>query len=32
MAKLQKLKQMLDMGLISQQDFDAKKQDIINSI
>ncbi len=32
MAKLQKLKQMLDMGLISQQDFDTKKQEILSSL
>lgn len=32
MAKLQKLKQMLDMGLISQQDFDTKKQEILTNL
>ena len=32
MAKLQKLKQMLDMGLISQADFDTKKQEILNTL
>ena len=32
MAKLQKLKSMLDMGLISQQDFDAKKQEILSTL
>ena len=32
MARLQKLKQMLDTGLISQQDFDAKKNDILGTL
>ena len=32
MGKLQKLKQMLDAGLISQDDFDAKKKDILSSM
>ncbi|TGK07430.1 SPFH domain-containing protein [Leptospira semungkisensis] len=31
-ARLQKLKSMLDQGLISQEEFDAKKKDILNSI
>lgn len=30
--KLQKLKSLLDMGLISQQDFDTKKQEILSSL
>ena len=32
MSKLQKLKQMLDMGLISQQDFDSKKKEILSTL
>ena len=32
MAKLQKLKSMFDMGLITQQEFDAKKQDILSNL
>jgi membrane protease subunit (stomatin/prohibitin family) len=32
MAKLQKLKQMLDGGLISQEDFDKKKADILSKL
>lgn len=32
MAKLQKLKQMLDGGLISQDDFEAKKKDILSGL
>jgi membrane protease subunit (stomatin/prohibitin family) len=32
MAKLQKLKQMLDAGLINQQDFDAKKRQILDAL
>ena len=32
MAKLQKLKQMLDMGLISSEDFEAKKKEILNTL
>ncbi|MBP3762354.1 MAG: SPFH domain-containing protein [Bacteroidales bacterium] len=32
MAKLQKLKQMLDMGLISTEDFEAKKKEILNTL
>ncbi|WP_367898041.1 SPFH domain-containing protein [Leptospira sp. WS58.C1] len=31
-ARLTKLKSMLDQGLISQEEFDAKKKDILNSI
>lgn len=32
MAKLQKLKQMLDMGLISAADFEEKKKEILNTL
>ncbi len=32
MQKLQKLKQMLDAGLITENDFDAKKQEILSKI
>ena len=32
MAKLQKLKQLLEMGLISSNDFEAKKQEILSSL
>ena len=32
MAKLQKLKQLLEMGLISSSDFEAKKQEILSSL
>lgn len=32
MTKLQKLKQMMDMGLISSEDFDAKKKEILNTL
>ena len=32
MAKLQKLKQLLEMGLISSSDFETKKQEILSSL
>ena len=32
MVKLQKLKQLLDNGLITQEEYDAKKKDILASM